>query len=130
MLRDAVVYVWPLTGVEAVVVPGNPVTGEKSRLYYVTRRTRKILLFLVDTQIPGGRFQNLFKTPLILDHFMLHQFVAAFLFTSVFDITDQVEMISVYCSPTSGSAVVCRKDSDIYTVEYREHELKVVWWSN
>jgi len=126
VLRDAIVYVWPMGIAEALVVPSNPVTGAKSKLYYITRRSRKILLFLVDTHIPGGRSSNLYNPPVILDQFFLHQFIAAFLFSAVFDLVDNIEKISAYCSPTSGDAVACKKDGDIFYVSYCEHELRVI----
>ena len=75
LLRDAVVYIWPSNDyAEALLVPDKP----KAKLFYVTRRSERVLLFLVDPQVPGGRISNVYKEPLIFDRYWLFEFIALF----------------------------------------------------
>ncbi|HID05278.1 MAG TPA: hypothetical protein EYP20_05685, partial [Aigarchaeota archaeon] len=79
LLKDAVVYVWPdndanTAAYEALLVPSRPLF----RLFYITRSTGRILLFLVEPQIPGGRIGNIYKKPLVFDNYYLSEFIALF----------------------------------------------------
>jgi len=116
VLRDKIVYIWPDDDVaEALLVPSRPVF----RLFYITRTSRKPLLFLVEPGIPGGRATNLFKEPLVFDNYYVNEFIAAFVYFQ-----GDLKKIA-YCGRGGhGICITCKRDI-YFDICFDETTLKV-----
>ena len=109
VLKDKIVYIWPGEDAEALLVPGTPVY----RLFYITRTSERVLLFLVEPQVPGNRIANLYKKPLIFDNYYVNEFIALFIAYK-----GDLKEIALKCnSHGNGSCVTCEgRDICLYDI--------------